>query len=409
MDIHINYLNYFDIAISSFGYITLRIIWLQIQRNINPDDRGYRYLSLGVLMWVIPSVIYLIYSSNHPVAKLGAIASSTINNGFFLYALFFFDFAPRKSKWLPFFQSKSSWRRFVLVSCSIALAIEAIFGIVLNDAYGHLAYYPDIALSLFTILLIGITFVVSFIRRKLTWFAWLSVFVLLILAITQFFTFFGNWAAPGIERLIHIGSHIGLITISIASALGWVVEKSGIPNVRNMKLVFGDIKDEKLIVTVTIDSSFEKEDVKFSSAVYLSFLKFAVRKKCSNEGLPDKEYFRRIETKIREFRDKEKLKQQDEKNPIEDLALGNWPFLFQKSTNEHREKSYILTVNAKNITISKNLIHSQLGGTLKLKGLQTDPTNEIEFIKNEFKKCSPDTHVLTTWRKRLKELLQTFP
>lgn len=388
MDIHINYLHYFDIVISFFGFFALFIIWFQIQRNINPADTGYLYLSLGVLMWVIPSIISVWYSSHHPITKLVTITSSTVNNGFFLYALFFFDFAPRKE--LPFFQSRLFWFKFVLLSCVIALALEATFGIALN-AYEQVAYYIDIALSLFAILLIGITLFRSFNKRKLKGFAWLSVFVLLILAFVQLFILFGNWIAPSIERLIHIGSHIGLITIFIASALGWVAEKGGIPNVRNMKLVFDEIKDESLVVTITIDSSFEKQDVSFSSAVYLSFLKFAVRKKCSNEGLSDKEYFRRIETRIREVRDKQKPKHRDDNNPIEDLALGNWPFLFKKSINAKGEKSYKLNVDAKNITISKNLIHNQLS-SLKFKGLQSQPTGDIKFIKDEFKKRSPGTH-----------------
>lgn len=371
------YFAFANIFISFIGFVSLFTIWLQVQRKFKAQDQGYLYLSLAILSWLFAPILQLLQFEQPEIDFVSGL-SSTLNNGLFLFAMFFFEFAPRR---LPFSDSKKAWGWFIGILCGLISGVQII--LYRNDfqdpPWGIL---PDILFSVITLLVISITFFKSFRGRKLNGLAYFFSIVLALVFSTQLFGTWNNWHEqyPGVPSLLRLGLHLSLIILFLSSVLGWVIERGVIPHPKRMKLYFDDVKNEELVVRVTVDEYFENVSVNFTSALYLHFLKFAVRKKYQGAGLKIKDvhavYHQRIEDRIREYNPI----YGKASNRIKNAALARWPFFFEKTSDE-----YALVVRPENIMISPKLIQHQLD-KLKFEGMNdSNRKREIKFIKEEFR------------------------
>lgn len=385
-----------NLLTSFMGSLTLYLIWYDVQRTETVQDKGYRYASFAVFIWALAALFEIRYpeaignsDKNH---EFVLCIFSTLNNGFFLYSMYYFDFSPKYIH-----KSKTYWYRTVIITCGLVISLFITFFFLTNiyDDYQFIAIFPDILLSLITTCVLGYTFFNSFNGRRLSKMAYLSITLFFLIAITQFLSLpvFDTWEENNKDwvSVLLILTHLGVIIILITSVLGWIVERSEIPESSNIKIAFNEIngiKKNQLAVNLTIDKNFVKQEVVFTPALYLYFLKFAVCKKCRNVGLTSDEYYhenypRRIMDEIRKVKkqidDNKSMGESNSKDPIKNKALARWPFLFVKTIDGQE-----LMVQPDNIAIDKNLI-KQLGD-IKFDGFPNSRI-EVEFIKNEFGRC----------------------
>lgn len=374
-----------NLIISLFGFVTLYTIWRKVQRKTRRYDFGYLFLARAILVWIFSSLLGItcvtINMDSSLFYKILASGFSTLNNAFLLCSIFFFEFAP---SWFQIRWSKRSWYLFVGILSGAIFILTTIFLGINSGLTPMLALSLDMLFSAISVISLGVVFFRSFKGRKLIPLAYLTFVALVFIISTEIIALFGDHWWSNSDHLVSfmiLISHVILIFIFLASVFGWFVESSSIPNINQMKVSFDLIKDEKsLLVKVTVDGNFENIEVPFTSATYLYFLKFAIRKKYSNEGLVAKEYYHanypsRIEDRIQ----KKNPRYGTATNPIANAALEKWPFFFEKTFNGH-----ILRLLPENIDVSSKLILDQLN-KIGFDGFP-ESDREIKFIQDEYKR-----------------------
>ncbi len=361
-----------NICVCLIGFATLYTIWSKIQRRESPEDFGYQYLAIAVLTWALSSSSSLVISFlgyEETSFALGiSVVFSTFNNALFLFALQYFDFAP------PILRGNQNRWIQVIIGSSL-FVVFSTWTLVASSP--SLVFIPDLLFSGITSVLVGYTFINSFIARKLKPMA-VVTFVVVAIAITTLGLFVyqnmylqttAEIQEPALFKTLLLTTHLCFMLVFLASFVAWYMERKLIPGINEMKVQFNKIKSNRLVIKVSVDKHFERKEIVFSPASYIYFLLFAVSKLYRDSGLTPKELphqgviVSRIEKRIQ----KKNGRYQNASNPIANAALGKWPFFFEKGP-----KGFELTLLASSILIHPRLIHEQL------ELLQTDKLKKFE-------------------------------
>jgi hypothetical protein len=146
----------------------------------------------------------------------------------------------------------------------------------------------DVYYAILTLGFLGIVLWESFMKRKLTILAWLSIVFIIITFVAQIYKMIGSDMDMTLFSAIFKTS---LIMIFFALALSWVKEISEnvIPKVEDLKLAFKKEKTQNGKFTHHVEinglTDQEKKIVKLTPANYDLLFKFAKEKKEGNEWL----------------------------------------------------------------------------------------------------------------------------
>lgn len=279
-----------QIFISFIGGVLLLAIWYNIRQRfwkiLEEDekqkrvDKGLLYLSLAMFVWVFSGIwTYLglgltdgLFSpqSKQVVRSLFSI----LNNLFFLLALFYFYYAPAF-----LYKNEKNVQRLIFGIVAISG-----FSIFLFQYMGEepkmgikISFVPDLLLSAFLSALLIVSFYKTFVKRGLKLIAGISVFVILMMFVSQLPEVFDGFGDKDINNLLRIVAKTSLISIFLVLATSWVIQLANTPIASEMSIKFMDWS----IVKITIPSKgMIEQTIDFGSKTtqYKNLLKFAIRR-----------------------------------------------------------------------------------------------------------------------------------
>lgn len=290
-----------------FASVAMTSIWLTFQSSTfndtkekdEPVDYGFFWLACALLAWAVASV----WSINHKAVTLlsnentyqgiRAIISS-INNIFLLLALKYFDRVP------PQLEKVREHKNFVKVVILLSV-IAVISSSVLFATLGtSKSFFPDVILSTISLFLLGTGLAYSFWFRNLKMVSLLSGATIILTIISQWLILFemlDYW-----QVFILLTSKIAIIMMFMALAVTFIIEKSRLPEPKEMKLSFNAFGTVDLLIPGKID----EKAIKLKDAQYGTMLKLAFCRKTTDSGWLDykKEkislnYFTRLAEDIR--------------------------------------------------------------------------------------------------------------
>lgn len=274
------------IFISLIGAILLISIYYTIRKrfkNVLEEDetrhrvdKGLLYLSLSMFVWVASGILGYFYQIQEWDFgwgfEIGVNVLSTINNLFLLLALFYFEQAPA----LVSKNEKNIKRLFILV---LIVAISSlVISLNFSSASISLSGIPDLLLSGFLSILLGITLFRTFYHRGLKIVGFISVLVIALIFVSQLPEVFPSLGGSGYTDLVKIVAKTSLISIFLVLATTWVIELSNTPKITEIQLRFLDWS----LVELSIPSkAIFAQTVDFGSKTtqFKNLLKFAIRRK----------------------------------------------------------------------------------------------------------------------------------
>jgi hypothetical protein len=282
-----------EIFISFIGGILLLAIWSVVQRNfqkklvneikIKRVDKGLVYISLSLFVWCFSGLITFFSLSEANDGWLVLISQnvvSILNSLFLILALFYLDNAPQY-----LYNNKKNTRLLIVFFVVLSL-FSFLLSVIFNDNLdtNGLKYsvIPDLILSGILSWFLGYSLFRTFVNRKMTIVAVISVVVVSLLFISQLPSAFHIETLGFTGDLIKIIAKTGLISIFLVLGASWGLELAQLPNATQMKIHFTDWNQ----VTLSIPSKgIENQLVEFGSKTtqFNNFLKFAIRRKFASE------------------------------------------------------------------------------------------------------------------------------
>ena len=281
--------NLSHIFISLIGALLLLAIYSNIRKRfrqvleedatIKRVDKGLLYLSFGMLVWVVAGI--WAYASHYftfngtSIHQIGVNMLSTINNLFWLLALFYFYDAPKF-----IYQHKKNVKIIAIIIIIVASLTLLLSFFVGNHIYFgvKLAALPDVLLTTFLCYLMAISFYRTFTFRGLKMVAVIAVLVIVLLFISQLPDVFISLNNDFVNQLIRIITKTSLVAIFLVLATSWVIQLANTPRTNEMKIQFLDWS----LVQLTIPSKgiYEKTiDFGSKTTQYKNLLHFAYRRK----------------------------------------------------------------------------------------------------------------------------------
>lgn len=282
--------NLSHIFISLIGAILLLAIYYNIRKrfsqileedvSIKRVDKGLLYLSFGLIVWVLAGI--WAYASNHfsfestTTYQLGVNILSTINNLFWLLALYYVYDAPKF-----IYRNEKN----VKIIASIIIAVTIITFLIANFSQENAVYngivlivIPDVLLTLFLCFLMGVSFYRTFIYRDLRLVGVISVIVMILLFVSQLSDVFVALNNDFVNQIIRIIAKTSLISIFLVLATSWVIQLANTPRTNEMQIKFIDWS----LLQLTIPSKgIYDQTIDFGSKTtqYKNLLNFAYRRK----------------------------------------------------------------------------------------------------------------------------------
>lgn len=282
--------NLSHIFISLIGAVLLLAIYYNIRKrfsqvleedaSIKRVDKGLLYLSFGLIVWVVAGI--WAYASNHfsfettITYQLGVNILSTINNLFWLLALYYVYDAPKF-----IYRNEKN----VKIIASIIVAVTTITFLIANFSQENAVYngivlivIPDVLLTLFLCFLMGVSFYRTFIYRDLRLVAVISVIVMILLFVSQLSDVFVALNNDFVNQIIRIIAKTSLISIFLVLATSWVIQLANTPRTNEMQIKFIDWS----LLQLTIPSKgIYDQTIDFGSKTtqYKNLLNFAYRRK----------------------------------------------------------------------------------------------------------------------------------
>ncbi|CAL2091296.1 conserved membrane hypothetical protein [Tenacibaculum sp. 190524A02b] len=281
--------NLSHIFISLIGAILLLAIYYNIRKRfyqvleegntIKRVDKGLLYLSFGMLVWVFSgSWAFIANHFNFEETlsyQIGVNLLSTFNNLFWLLALYYVYDAPkfiyRNEKNVKIIAT------IIIVVASITLLLS--FSLGTKIYYGvKLTSIPDVLLTTFLCFLMAVSFFRTFMHRDLKLVAFIAVFAIFLLFISQLSDVFTQLNNNFFNHLIRVITKTSLVAVFLVLATSWVIQLAHTPKPNEMKISFLDWS----LIELTIPSKGiinEKIDFGSKTTQYKNLLNFAFKRK----------------------------------------------------------------------------------------------------------------------------------
>lgn len=281
--------NLSHIFISLIGAILLFAIYYNIQKRFTQVleegslfkrvDKGLLYLGCGLLVWVLSgSIAYVVYQLELQETigyQLTINLVSTLNNLFWLLALFYVNEAPtfiyRNEKNLRFISSIILLVAVLTICNTIFIGDKIVYGI-------KLMAIPDVLLTTFLCVLMGVSFYRTFMLRGLKLVAFISTIAIVLLFISQLSDLFVHLGSDFSNQLIRIIAKTSLVSVFLVLATSWVIQLANTPKPNEIRIQFLDWS----LLKLTIPSKGiynEKVDFGSKTTQYKNLLLFAYRRK----------------------------------------------------------------------------------------------------------------------------------
>ncbi len=281
--------NLSHIFISFIGVMLLLAIYYNIRKrfrsvleegnSVKRVDRGLLFFSCGMLVWVFSGTWALLadYFSFHDslMYQIGVNMFSTINNLFWLLALYYMYYSPL------FIYRNEKNVRIISVIIAIVFGLTLLLSVSLrNEVYSgvKLMGVPDFLLTTFLCYLMAISFYRTFMFRGLKLVAILSVVIVFLLFVSQLSDVFVELGNDFLNQLIRIITKTSLVSLFLVLATSWVIQLAHTPKSNEMKIKFLDWS----LVELTIPSKgiiTEKIDFGSKTTQYKNLLDFGIRRK----------------------------------------------------------------------------------------------------------------------------------
>ena len=281
--------NLLHICISFIGAVLLLAIYYNIRKrfksvleegsSIKRVDKGLLYFSCGMLVWVVSGIwaftANYLGTENTMSYQIGVNILSTVNNLFWLLALFYVYDAPQF-----IYRNEKNVKIIAITIIAVAAITMLLSFVVSNDIfYGvKLISMPDVLLTTFLCFLMGVSFYRTFMHRDLKMVAFISVIAISLLFISQLSDVFVGLNNDFVNQLIRIIAKTSLISVFLVLATSWVIQLANTPKPNEMKIQFLDWS----LIQLTIPSKGiinEKIDFGSKTTQYKNLLNFAYKRK----------------------------------------------------------------------------------------------------------------------------------
>ncbi|WP_271405404.1 hypothetical protein [Tenacibaculum soleae] len=290
--------NISHIFISFIGAVLLLAIYYNITKRfqevlaegntIKRVDKGLLYLSFGMLVWVISGIWAYIagyFSFTETVSyQIGVNILSTVNNLFWLLALYYVYDAPKF-----IYQNEKNVKIIGIIIVAVAsLTILLSFFVGKEVYYGvKITAVPDVLLTTFLCYLMGVSFFRTFMHRDLKLVAIISVVVISLLFVSQLYDVFVGLDNDFVNLMIRIIAKTSLVSVFLVLATSWVIQLAHTPKPNEIRVKF---LDWSLIQLSVPSKGIYEQKIDFGSKTtqYKNLLNFAYRRKfaeASNQSI----------------------------------------------------------------------------------------------------------------------------
>ncbi|WP_299109356.1 hypothetical protein [uncultured Tenacibaculum sp.] len=281
--------NLSHICISFIGAVLLLAIYYNIRKrfsavleegnSIKRVDRGLLYFSFGMLVWVVSGTWAFIVNyfsfQDTLLNQIGINILSTINNLFWLLALYYVYDAPKF-----IYRNEKNAKIIAIIIVAVA-AITLLLSSVLGNKVVSgvkIVSIPDVLLTTFLCFLMGVSFYRTFMHRDLKLVAFISIIAIALLFISQLSDVFVGLDNDFVNQLIRIIAKTSLVSVFLVLATSWVIQLASMPKPNEMKISFLDWS----LIQLSIPSKGiinEKIDFGSKTTQYKNLLNFAYRRK----------------------------------------------------------------------------------------------------------------------------------
>ncbi len=281
--------NLSHIFISLIGALLLLAIYYNIRKRFKQVleegnttkrvDKGLLYFSLGMLVWVGSGSWAFIANyglfQNTLSYQIGVNILSTLNNLFWLLALYYVHDAPKF-----IYRNEKNVRIISIIIILVASLTICLSVFIENESFNgiKLIAFPDFLLTTFLCFLMGISFYRTFVFRDLKLVAIIAVVVVFLLFISQLSDVFTLLDNDFVNQLIRIITKTSLVAIFLVLATSWVIQLANTPKPNEIKIKFLDWS----LIELTIPSKGiiqEKIDFGSKTTQYKNLLNFAYKRK----------------------------------------------------------------------------------------------------------------------------------
>ena len=252
---------------------------LEEGNTIKRVDKGLLYLSFGMLVWVISGIWayvagYFSYTGTSSY-QIGVNILSTINNLFWLLALYYVHDAPKF-----IYQNEKNVKIIGVIILAVASLTMLLSFFVGNEVYYgvKIAAIPDVLLTTFLCYLMGVSFFRTFMYRDLKLVATISVVVISLLFLSQLYDVFVGLDNDFVNLMIRIIAKTSLVSVFLVLATSWVIQLAHTPKPNEIRIKF---LDWSLIELSVPSKGIYEEKIDFGSKTtqYKNLLNFAYRRK----------------------------------------------------------------------------------------------------------------------------------
>lgn len=281
--------NLSHICISLIGAVLLLAIYYNIRKrfkavleegnSIKRVDKGLLYFSFGMLVWVVSGIWAFVanyLSTEGSISyQIGVNILSTINNLFWLLALYYVYDAPKF-----IYRNEKNVKIISVIIIAVATLTILLSFVVSNDVYCgvKLISIPDVLLTTFLCVLMGVSFYRTFMYRDLKLVAFISIIAIGLLFVSQLSDVFVGLDNDFVNQLIRIVSKTSLVSVFLVLATSWVIQLANTPKPNEIRIKFLDWS----LIQLTIPSKGimnEKIDFGSKTTQYKNLLNFAYKRK----------------------------------------------------------------------------------------------------------------------------------
>lgn len=326
----LSFYGWWQFAVCLFAFTALIAIWWHIGKRQN--DFGQVWLALSVLCWSISGGVDVYYAQNTMVSDgflLDGWRSilSLFNSLFILLALPWFRYLPK-----PIEQIIKSKYWIYIVGLPFLFSMLPTISKMISGTSVSIISELDVYYAFLTLGFLGYVLWESFAKRRLKILAWLSLITILITLVAQLYKLTDATINLTLFSAIFKTS---LIMLLFALALSWVKElaENVIPESQHFFISFKKQKTEKgklaLVVLLKGLPGGSERKIVLTPALYELFLKFAERKKNSNDNW--------LEMKPKNFDVSDKSYDINDYNEIKRLLIALLDGIFGKEnwTRDH--------------------------------------------------------------------------
>lgn len=290
--------NLSHIFISFIGAVLLLAIYYNITKRfqqvleenntIKRVDKGLLYLSFGMLIWVFSGAwAYVAGCFNFtetPIYQIGVNILSTVNNLFWLLALYYVYDAPKF-----IYRNEKNVKIIGIIIIAVASLTLFLSLFIGNTAYFgiKIAALPDVLLTTFLCYLMAVSFFRTFMHRDLKLVAIISVVAIFLLFLSQLYDVFVGLDNSFANYLIRIVAKTSLVSVFLVLATSWVIQLANTPKPNEIRIKF---LDWSLIQLSVPSKGIYEQKIDFGSKTtqYKNLLNFAFKRKfaeASNQSI----------------------------------------------------------------------------------------------------------------------------